>query len=279
LKADNIPQGSTCIPIQGALTVGYYGDESMEDQISKSIRNLIERGSNDGWFITSDEITKIVYCGEEEQDTAQSVTNGFTTDILGGRNGGENFKLSNGAISMIIAAAAAMIIGVAFLAKRTRRKRNEHIFVRTPSPKAGKKSGLRAHDSECIRTELNDRCVEIRGGFDPFETESQKDETPPVLSENNHNVHKNPTSLLSVLSQLSTITEGSKETSSHGNRLAVMTSPMVQMNEHFNMILSESTYSDGVHSLGRSVDGYDVEPKVLYEEEYLETPSPTRCEF
>ena len=64
------------------------------------------------------------------------------------------------------------------------------------------------------------------------------------------------------------------------NYIAVhRTSKLVQMNENFNMILSESTYSDGVHSLGRSVDGYDVEPKVLYEEEYLETPSPTRCEF
>lgn len=260
------------------MTVGYYGDESFEEQISKSIRNMIERGSNEDWFITDDEISKIVY--------AEESTAGVAVERLGIRKGG-SLNLSNAGISIIIAAAVATIIGIAFLAKRTRRKRKEHVFVLTPSPKAGKKSGLQSQDSECIRIELNDKRFKNIPGIDPFETEPKIEDPPTNVSQSDLDMHQGPTFLITAKSHLSTITEGSRETSSHGNRLLVITSPMGKMNRSFSRILSESTHGDGVHSLGRSVDGLsdsaepmrNYQPKFTYEERRLPSSSPQRCEF
>ncbi len=115
--ADNLKK-LTCFPIHGELTVGYYGNETVENGISKSIENLIKRGTTDDWFLT-DEIKKIVYRENEAQP--------LETEFLSSNNG-DNISLSNAAISTIVAVTASVIIGVALLAKKCV-KRGTEIFL------------------------------------------------------------------------------------------------------------------------------------------------------
>lgn len=64
--SDDVPSDSTCIPILGSLKVGYYGNTYSEQEISYSVLNFIERGSNEAWF-TNSVINKVVYAGKKSE--------------------------------------------------------------------------------------------------------------------------------------------------------------------------------------------------------------------
>lgn len=256
---DGKPPGSTCIPIHGSIAVGYYSEKSMDDVIAKSIQAHIVTGANLDFYITAgDGIQRIVYLGEEIQN----------------KNIDSSSALSGGSITMIILSGIAMIAGVLFLARKTFTKKSDEMMFFTPEPKAGKRSGLVAHDSECMRTNLNDRYGNSNSeSLDPYEVDSsQGNGAPSILLESQLNAsYKNTI--------LSTISEASKENSSNGNRMSVA-SPT--LSENFNRILSESTYSDGVHSLGATVDvisefeNENVDPEMLYGIDLLNSPPPTK---
>ena len=282
-SVDDVPEGSVCIPIHGSMKVGYYGSAEMETRISKSLLNLIERGTNEDWFIT-DQIQKVAYAGDEHTSVVAPATNVGAPDLDAIANG--NQLLSGVGIGIIVAACAALVLGTALLAKRTLGKKKEVFYEFTPSPNAGKRGGLRGYDSESIRADFDDECLQLdtherRTTLDPFEVENQED-TPSMLLES----RLNELNVLSKNTILSTISEGSRETgSTNACRLSGLGSPPVATMQSFTRILSESTYSDGLHSLGRSDvdeeeylefdDGY-VEPAELFGTAILKTPPPSR---
>jgi hypothetical protein len=254
---------STCIPILGSLKVGYYGDTNAQTEIMHSLLNLIERGANEAWF-TTPAIKQIIYAGDKSDIFDPSVNNGKPE----GKDTIDNEKssvLTGAGIGITVAASVAMIFGTALLLRKTFRKSKKGLYQATPSPKAGNKQGLRSYDSECIRTNFDDEFLDIetpqkRFNLDPFEVEAHVG-TPSVVLEEALNKYKNTC--------LSTITEGSKETASiNANRLSGLGSPPPETMQSFSRILSESTYSDGVHSLDRSNTSDDE--FVEFTEEYME---------
>lgn len=280
----DIPQtnqyDSTCFPIKGSLKIAYYGDKSFELDIVKSMLNLVERGANEDWFTTGD-VTKIVYKGMPMNSSIPSVGESIVNDkdVLHK----ETDKVLSGAgIGIIVSAFAAIVLGAAFLVKKTYGAKKKVIFQATPSPNAGKRNGLRAYDSECIRSNFDDEFLHVetpkRGTvLDPFETrvkeELNEELNTTVILDSKWDQNK--------ATYLSTITEGSKETgSTNTNQLAGIGSPPVETMQSFSRILSESTYSDGIHGLGMyAYDGDEYEDDgtdcdTLYGTDILKTPPP-----
>jgi hypothetical protein len=155
------------------------------------------------------------------------------------------------------------------------------VYQSTPSPIARKKAGLRVYDSECIRANFDDECLKLETpkngmNFDPFEVDAQIETPSFELDANLHKQYKN--------TYLSTITEGSKESRSTNEKemMRRLGSPPVEKMQSFSRILSESTYSDGVHGLElstlnesdfvESTEEY-MEPEELYGSDIL-TSSP-----
>jgi len=281
---DNAPSDSTCIPILGSLKVGYYGNKYSEQEITYSLLNLIERGSNEDWFKNT-VINKVVYAGENSETFVPSVNGNMgegskEQDEIDPQNNG---VLSGTGIGIIVAAGAAILFGAVYLLMKTFGKKNKIVYQSTPSPTAGKKAGLRVYDSECIRANFDDECLKLETpkngmNFDPFEVDAQIETPSFVLDANLHNQHKN--------TYLSTITEGSKESRStnKNDMLARLGSPPVETMQSFSRILSESTYSDGVHGLDRSnlnesdfVESTEeyMDPEELYGSDILASPPPS----
>ena len=273
----NSQNDSICFPIKGSLKIAYYGDKSFELDIAKSMLNLLERGAKEDWFITSD-VGKIVYKGTPMKPFIPSVGESQLNDndVLHK----ETDKVLSGAgIGIIVAAFAAIVLGAAFLLKKTYGAKKKVLYQATPSPNAGKRNGLRAYDSECIRSNFDDEFLHVetpkRGTvLDPFETDVKDELNTTVILESNWN-KKNKAAYLS------TISEGSKETGSTNtpkNYLDGMVSPPAETMQSFSRILSESTYSDGVHGLGRYE--YDdceddcIDNETLYGTDILKTPPP-----
>lgn len=276
VDVDNIPADSTCYPIKGSLKIAYYGDQDFESDIVKSMLNLFERGAKEDWFTTS-EVTKVAYDGTPVNNSIPSVDNTPLDDSNVLQK--ETDKVLSGAgIGIIVSAFAAIVLGAALLLKKTYGAKKKVIFQSTPSPNAGKRNGLRAYDSECIRTNFDDEFLEVetpkRGlALDPFETKVKEDLNTAVILDPNWNKKKT--------TDLSTITEGSKETgSTHTHQLAGMGSPVAEGMQSFSRILSESTYSDGIHGLeryeyeGRICDDESTDCGTLYGTDILQTPPP-----
>mmetsp|Transcript_6024 Transcript_6024/g.11417 ORF Transcript_6024/g.11417 Transcript_6024/m.11417 type:complete len:409 (+) Transcript_6024:172-1398(+) len=267
---------STCFPIKGSLKIAYYGEKRFELDIVKSMLNLVERGANEDWF-TTDDVIKIVYKGMPRNSPIPSVGETIVNDQDMLHR--ESDKVLSGAgIGIIVSAFAAIVLGVAFLVKKTYGAKKKVIFQATPSPNAGKRNGLRAYDSECIRSNFDDEFLQVetpkRGTvLDPYETKVKEELDTTVILDSNWNRNK--------VTCLSTISEGSKETAStNTNQCAGMGSPPAESMQSFSRILSESTYSDGIHGLGMYAyeddeyedDGTDCD--TLYGTDILKTPPP-----
>jgi hypothetical protein len=239
--------------------------------------NLVERGANEDWF-TTDDIMKIVYKGVPVNGSIPSVDESKLNDndIL---HKGSDKVLSGAGIGIIVSAFAAIVLGAAFLVKKTYGAKKKVIFQSTPSPNAGKRNGLRAYDSECIRSNFDDEFLNVETPkkgtvLDPFETRVKEELNTTVILDSNWDQKK--------ATHLSTITEGSKETgSTNTNQFPGMGSPPVESMQSFSRILSESTYSDGIHGLGMYAydedqceddDGTDCD--TLYGTDILKTPPP-----
>ncbi len=274
---DETPEGSICFPIKGFMRVRYIGDESIASEVSKAIINVIGLGLTEGRFETEwiEKIDISVTGNEIVTPDMQEINQ------VGGIGNDVSPAMSGAGIGIIITACAAVIAGTALLLRRTLKGKKKPQYVRTPSPNAGKKSGLRAYDSECVRADFDDVCFNLescqRKQLDPYELDP---EAPSILLETNlNNVNKN--------TALSTISEASKETGStksgvRGFCAQGLVSPPSSTMQSFTRILSESTYSDGVHSLvDRSImqdqyDDYDeyTDPASLYGEQ-IQSPSFT----
>lgn len=232
------------------MKVTYAGikDTDLENGIIDAVLKVVEKGAEENLFVT-DRIEKIVYVQTNENPIM--VTSGL------GQNGEDNIKsttaFSGIGIGSIAAACIAMVAGAVLLVKKMSVGGKKESYIRTPSPNAGKKNGLRAYDSESVRTDFDDVCFNIddshsrkNRAFDPYELDP---EAPSILLENNLNAMNKNTAL-------STISEVSKETGStkSGARMAMIGSPHSSpMQQSFTRILSESTYSDGVHSLHNTI--------------------------
>ncbi len=229
------------------MRVRYAGDENIAPEVSKAIINVIGLGLKEGHFVT-EWIEKIDISVTGNEIVAADL---HEINQVGGIGNDTSPAMSGTGIGIIVTACAAVIAGTALLIRKTFRGKKKTQYIRTPSPNAGKKSGLRAYDSESVRADFDDVCFNLesckRKQLDPYELDP---EAPSILLETNlNNINRN--------TALSTISEASKETGSTKSGARVfaaqgLVSPPSSAMQSFTRILSESTYSDGVYSLDHS---------------------------
>lgn len=261
-RVNTKPVKTTCIPISGSMKVGYFGIPTAESDVEHSLLNLIERGAREDWF-TTNRIQKVVYTGTTSEDYISDIPlNEAKADAAETDNmiHNENNPLLSGAgIGIIVAAICAIVLGTVFLAKKVFAGKNRNqLIISTPSPNQGKKFGLRAYDSECIRANFDDECLRIETPkhgvhLDPFESPPLA-VPPSTYLEAQLNDHVKYT-------DLSRVTEGSRESGGSSN-----------MSSLFHSIES-STQSDSLHFLSSSVytnGSRLVEDEIEEDEEYEE---------
>ena len=250
-RVNNKPVKSTCIPISGSMKVGYFGIPTAESDVEHSLLNLIERGAREDWF-TTDRIQKVVYTGATSKDYISDIPLNIistsnneakaeapeTDNMIHNEN---NPLLSGAGIGIIVAAICAIVLGAIFLAKKVFGKNGNEKYISTPSPNQGKRLGLRAYDSECIRANFDDDCLRIEtpkhgAHVDPFESPSLA-VPPSTYLEAQLNDHVKYT-------DLSRVTEGSRESGS-SNMSSLLHSIESSVQSDSLHILSNSVYTNG----------------------------------
>ncbi|GFH55686.1 predicted protein [Chaetoceros tenuissimus] len=257
-RVNSKPVKTTCIPISGLMKVGYFGIPTAESDVEHSLLNLIERGAREDWF-TTDRIQKVVYTGTTGKDYISDVplnvnsNNEAKAEIAETDNmiQNENNPLLSGAgIGIIVAAICAIVLGTIFLAKKVFGKNGNEKYISTPSPNQGKKFGLRAYDSECIRANFDDDCLRIETPkhgvhVDPFESPPLA-VPPSTYLEAQLNDHVKYT-------DLSRVTEGSRESGS-SNMSSLLHSIESSVHSDSLHILSNSVYTNGSRLVEDEID-------------------------
>jgi len=140
VQIDDKPHNTTCIPIQGFITVKFAASDLSGDQVEKVIWNYLNRGMKENLFI-SDTIPKLSFIERRQTLTGKLRTN--NRDEL----------LSTVDIVILVVFVVCLFIGVGFLKmKQSTRKRKRQIIC-TPS-KIVKMRGPRKYDRR-----KNDRSV------------------------------------------------------------------------------------------------------------------------
>lgn len=215
-----VPEQTTCIPIRGRMRIQYMGNERDASFISQTVLNYIERGTTHDWFVT-DDIPKVVFLGNRSRDVSSAFQSGPSLmhgDILNANGEGtqSGFTLRSVVTGSIVTAAIVILIGSLLLMKKLRKsKETKHA---TPSPKAGKRQGLRVYDSQGEwSVSSSSDCHHPPDLVDPYEYRPN-----PINS--NHNTR--PTIILEnplfdnnyrSVTKLSTVVEVSKEASTSSN--------------------------------------------------------------
>lgn len=225
------PPGTTCIPINGQMVVRYaskVGKERSNQNVGRSILNLLERGMTQDDFVT-DQIVKLVYIANDHFNSNAGIEEKKLPPSVRPENTGNQiiqpkFNAANIGIGVsIITMAAVLMIGTSLLIKRKIRKMKE----------AAKDSfSVYSEEENVIRDGDSVRSLEIVVD-DEDEDDDEEDQSvpnPAKLRYDSKSFQRRP-------EILSTISEASEETDS-----SVVNSD--DQTVSFQRILSESTYED-----------------------------------
>jgi hypothetical protein len=198
------------------MEVGYESAENSsisEENVKHAVFNLIEKGMHTDLF-TTDNIVQVSFAGEREEVDGDD--NSSMIPTVGETLENTSNPLKVGMISTA-SMAAMFILGAALFAKKKLRK-NKEAHIGTLSPRAGKKNGLRNEDFAKAH-DLEDSDDNEQRVVDPVKAKYDIG---------------NSDSFYERKEILSTISEASIETDTSA----------ANESEHFERILSESTYED-----------------------------------